>query len=34
LEGTALYADGALFNGSIKTFTVEEKVIIGGPTRP
>ena len=30
LEGTALYADGALFNGSIKTFTVEEKVIIAG----
>jgi uncharacterized protein (TIGR02118 family) len=32
-EGKALYADGALFIGSIKTFTVEEKVIIGGPTR-
>ena len=31
-EAKALYADGALFIGKIKTFTVEEKVIIGGPT--
>jgi len=33
-EAKALYADGALFIGRIKTFTVEEKVIIppgGGP---
>jgi uncharacterized protein (TIGR02118 family) len=26
-EGKALYADGALFIGRIKTYTVEEKVI-------
>jgi uncharacterized protein (TIGR02118 family) len=32
-EATALYADGALFIGKIKTFTVEERVIIGEPTR-
>jgi len=25
---TALYADGALFIGRIKTFTVEEQVIV------
>ena len=29
-EAKALYADGALFIGKIKSFTVEEKVIIGG----
>ena len=29
-EAKALHADGALFIGRIKTFTVEEKVIIGG----
>lgn len=28
-EAKALHADGALFIGRIKTFTVEEKVIIG-----
>ena len=28
-----LYADGALFIGRIKTFAVEERVIIGEPTR-
>lgn len=27
-EGKALYADGALFIGRIKTFTMEEKVIV------
>jgi uncharacterized protein (TIGR02118 family) len=26
-EGKALYADGALFIGRIKTYTVEEKVV-------
>jgi uncharacterized protein (TIGR02118 family) len=31
-EAKALYADGALFIGKIKSFTVEERVIIGGPT--
>ena len=31
-EAKALYADGALFIGKIKTFTVEEKIIIGEPT--
>jgi hypothetical protein len=28
-EAKTLHADGALFIGRIKTFTVEEKVIIG-----
>ena len=28
-EAKALHADGALFIGRIKTFTVEEKIIIG-----
>ena len=27
-QAKALYADGALFIGPIKTFTVEEKVIV------
>ena len=30
-EAKALFADGALFIGKIKSFTVEEKIIIGGP---
>ena len=29
-EAKALHADGALFIGRIKTFTVEEHVIVGG----
>ena len=29
-EAKALFADGALFIGRIKTFTVEEKVIVRG----
>jgi uncharacterized protein (TIGR02118 family) len=32
-EAKALFADGALFIGKIKSFTVEEKVIIGGATQ-
>jgi uncharacterized protein (TIGR02118 family) len=28
-EGRALYADGALFIGAVKTFTTEELVVIG-----
>jgi len=32
-EAKALHADGALFIGRIKTFTVEEKVIIPAPVR-
>ena len=32
-EAKALHADGALFIGRIKTFTIEEKVIIPGPAR-
>ena len=28
-EGKALYADGALFIGRVKTFTTEENVVIG-----
>jgi uncharacterized protein (TIGR02118 family) len=32
-EGKALYADGALFIGRIKTFTAEEREIIPGPAR-
>jgi uncharacterized protein (TIGR02118 family) len=28
-EAKALHADGALFIGRIKTFTIEEKVIVG-----
>lgn len=32
-EAKKLYADGALFIGKIKSFTVEEKIIIGEPTR-
>ena len=32
-EAKALHADGALFIGRIKTFTVEEKVIIPPPAR-
>jgi uncharacterized protein (TIGR02118 family) len=28
-EGKALYADGALFIGAVKTFTTEELVVIG-----
>ena len=31
-EAKALHADGALFIGRIKTFTIEEKVIIPGRT--
>ena len=31
-EAKALYADGALFIGKIKSFIVEEKMIIGEPT--
>ena len=32
LEAKALFADGALFIGKIKIFTVEEQVVIGEPT--
>jgi uncharacterized protein (TIGR02118 family) len=32
-EAKALHADGALFIGRIKTFTVEEKIIIPAPVR-
>lgn len=32
-EAKALHADGALFIGRIKTFTIEEKVIIPRPAR-
>jgi uncharacterized protein (TIGR02118 family) len=28
-EGKALYADGALFIGTVKTFTTEELVVLG-----
>jgi len=31
-EAKALHADGALFIGRIKTFTIEEKIIIPGRT--
>jgi uncharacterized protein (TIGR02118 family) len=31
-EAKTLYADGALFIGKIKSYTVEEKIIIGEPT--
>ena len=30
-EGKALHADGALFIGRIKSYTTEERVIIGSP---
>ena len=32
-EAKALHADGALFIGRIKTYTIEEKVIVPGPAR-
>ena len=32
-EAKALHADGALFIGRIKTYTINEKVIVPGPTR-
>ena len=31
-QAKALFADGALFIGQIKSFTVEEKVIVPGPS--
>jgi len=31
-QAKALFADGALFIGRIKTFTVEERVIVPGPS--
>ena len=30
-QSKALHADGALFIGRIKTYTVEEKVVVAGP---
>jgi len=32
-EAKALHVDGALFIGRIKTYTIEEKVIVPGPAR-
>ena len=31
-QAKALFADGALFIGRIKTYTIEEKVIVPGPS--